>query len=117
MMRRAPLQCQIYVDQLFATVESCYVLTDLVACTEVVEVLVVSRCMLRTCATLRSFAASFVVVASRSATLETFEKYNFKVNALDFADFSIALGESDSGLERVAAFAAQREILLNFSVY
>ncbi|KAH7979474.1 hypothetical protein HPB49_009534 [Dermacentor silvarum] len=43
MMCRAPLQRQIHVDELFATIDRCSVLADLATCTEVVEEPVVNR--------------------------------------------------------------------------
>ncbi|XP_070394723.1 uncharacterized protein [Dermacentor albipictus] len=82
---------KIHVDELFVTIDACYVLADLLSRSAVIDELVVSRCAPGGYGSPYGFAALFAAIANRCAPLEAFELYNFELNEADLRDLSRAL--------------------------
>ncbi|XP_065296285.1 uncharacterized protein [Dermacentor albipictus] len=82
---------KVYINELFATVDSCYVPDDLVRRTAVIDQLVVSHRVRCTYGKPHAFAAFFVAVADRCALIKTFQIYNLKLYQVDLRDVSRVL--------------------------
>ncbi|XP_070384345.1 uncharacterized protein [Dermacentor albipictus] len=83
-----------YIDELFATVDSCYVLDDLVRHNAAIDELVLSRRVRCTNGKPHGFAAFFAAVADRCAPIKTLEMCDFELKKADLRDFSSVLNGS-----------------------
>ncbi|XP_065303958.1 uncharacterized protein [Dermacentor albipictus] len=83
-----------YIDELFATVDSCYVLDDLVRHNAAVDELVLSRRARGTYRKPHGFAAFFAAVLDRCSLIKTFEMCDFELNKANLRDFSSVLNGS-----------------------
>ncbi|XP_070384346.1 uncharacterized protein [Dermacentor albipictus] len=83
-----------YIDELFATVDSCYVLDDLVRHNAAIDELVLSRRARCTYRKPQGFATCFSAVSDRCSRIKTFEICDFELNNTDLRDFQSGLNGS-----------------------
>ncbi|XP_070384351.1 uncharacterized protein [Dermacentor albipictus] len=82
---------EVYIDELFATVDSCYGLKDLMRRNAAIDELVLSHRSRCTCRKPHGFAAFFAAVADPCAPIKTFDMREFESNNSDLRHFPCAL--------------------------